>query len=132
MTVQQKGRHTAPDGSTFTVESLQRALDSHKAAGLIRDWVPRPLEPVKGRPASRYWLWKVTLADGREHQVCTIWELLSLVTGLASARHAYAATGARRPLAKAAGHRHEFQGQALVHAHDDGPHGYYGHPEDRP
>jgi hypothetical protein len=80
----------AASGHTFSRESLHRALDSHKAAQLIKRWRQRPLEdPAPVQPGERRWQWEVTMCNGDPLYLYTPYELHAFVCGLASARDAF-------------------------------------------
>jgi hypothetical protein len=90
------GRYRTADGSGFSHESIERALDTHLAAGLIKSWKRDPR--THGASGTREVpLYTVTVTDGFTLNLASIWEALALVYGLTSARVAYLRTGARTP-----------------------------------
>jgi hypothetical protein len=73
--------------SWFTHETVERALDIHQDAGLIRSWhrdrrTPGP-SGTRAIP-----LYVVTITDGTQLNLANIWEAHAFVCGIASARQA--------------------------------------------
>lgn len=115
-----------------TPESIIRAMDVHKANGLIRDWRHWEAAPWKRGGTERPFYLLVDLVDGDldPFELKNLREATVFVAGLASAHHAMLRSAASRD--DAVLHEHDWQGQKLRHAHAGGgqPHGYFGHPED--
>jgi hypothetical protein len=89
----EKTYHPAP-GRTFTLASVERALDSHQAAGLLRSWCRHP--STHGSSGTRAIpLYVVCTTDGDEIGLANAWEAHAFVYGLASARAAFERKAAR-------------------------------------
>jgi hypothetical protein len=74
---------------SYTAESVIRALDIHKAAGLIRDWQYNQAAPWKRGGTERPFCLLVDLVDGESgFELRTLREAYVFVCGLASAHHA--------------------------------------------
>lgn len=102
-------------GSTFTLGSLEDALDSHQRAGLIRGWRPDPRTTANSGTRAIP-LYTVVQADREELHLANPWEAFAFLSGLASARHAMelAKRDAERAARKAAQIRKASQSCAVA------------------
>src|SRR5271154_2915948 len=77
-------------GRAFTLESVERAMNAHQAAGLLREWKRHPSAPGPSQSGTRALpLYLVTTTDGDEIGLASAWEAHAFVYGLASARAAF-------------------------------------------
>lgn len=72
------------DGIGFTCQSVERALRSHQAAGLIIRWKRMVYTKDVGTRAKP--LYAIDLVGVDTLELATLWETYALVCGLASAR----------------------------------------------
>jgi hypothetical protein len=76
--------HRTNFGSAFTIASVERALDSHLMAGLIKGWERNGRKESGTRKSP---LHIVSLHGGETVHLASLWESYALVSGLASARY---------------------------------------------